>query len=393
MLDLDEPSTTPQTRRPSSVTRSHRTATATSDLMMATATGRRPVATDVAQSQLPKDSLLASGDHATTGKAKTPTSTTSAASSSTVPRGTDTDITTRKGDMEPSESGSILSRGVASSHLQWWQLLCIILTGVLALGVGGYLLWRRRKRSAHDRSRREHAEREEKEAKLAPRSAAPPTKEKSCVKSRPSLRWSDEEDSDFYSDYDSLSDGGTIRPRRRYKARRHYPAPHRSRGRGAYSPRRDRSYDDYSLSSSRSEYSPAYRPSRSHQTRHRDRHHKRFPHSPQSTAASVTSKRSDFRDSVFSTYSSMRSAAVRLKRHEAEVKLAKQLEAEEEAETRRLAARKLKAQEANAEIEKERIQELVAIELEKERIKRTPSSTLSSSQREHLRLPYVHDLS
>ena len=89
----------------------------------------------------------------------------------------------------------------------------------------------------------------------------------------------------------------------------------------------------------------------------------------------------------------MRSAAVRLKRHEAEVKLARQLEAEEEAETRRLAARKLKAQEANAEIEKERIQELVAIELEKERIKRTPSSTLSSSQREHLRLPYVHDLS
>ncbi|KIR81191.1 hypothetical protein I306_01734 [Cryptococcus gattii EJB2] len=159
---------------------------------------------------------------------------------------------------------------------------------------------------------------------------------------------------------DSISDGGTIRPsrtrRRKVKGRtrrkrrrgRHkfghrrrgeiesmtetdysdetyYPRRHQYRDRGSNKDRarrRDRYWRKYS-------YDPYY--DRSFPPPHRD-----HPQSPVPPAPPIPQekrrKRDTFRDSVFSSYNSMKKAAVRLKYVEAKVKLKKQLEEEEKLE-------------------------------------------------------------
>ncbi|OCF32201.1 hypothetical protein I316_06115 [Kwoniella heveanensis BCC8398] len=69
--------------------------------------------------------------------------------------------------------------------------------------------------------------------------------------------------------------------------------------------------------------------------------------SPTPTSTGKRRKRDTFRDSVFSSYNSMKNAAVRLKYVEAKVKLKKQLEEEDRMENRR----REKVREANREIE------------------------------------------
>ena len=63
----------------------------------------------------------------------------------------------------------------------------------------------------------------------------------------------------------------------------------------------------------------------------------------------------------------MKSAAIKLKRHEAEARLEQQLAQEEAVEQKRLEARRGKVREANEEIERERVREMVARELEREK--------------------------
>ncbi|ORX40733.1 hypothetical protein BD324DRAFT_17600 [Kockovaella imperatae] len=77
------------------------------------------------------------------------------------------------------------------------------------------------------------------------------------------------------------------------------------------------------------------------------------PPAPVNTRGAGRSKRETFRDSVFSSYSSMKKAAVRLKYVEQKVKLKKQLEAEEAVEQ----ARREKVIQANRDLKRQQEEE------------------------------------
>ena len=153
---------------------------------------------------------------------------------------------------------------------------------------------------------------------------------------------------DSEEEYDSLSDGGTIRPRRRKKRYRRY----RSRGRR----RRRRSEYSESGNSSDSE-APATIAAKSEQKIQKDEvENTEDAKEPPALSTSAkmdipkdTKKEFGFRDSVFSTFHSMKEAAVKLKYVEAKAKLKKQLETEERIELER----KAKIAEANREIRME----------------------------------------
>lgn len=300
-----------------------------------------------------------------------------------------TTITSRKPGA--TESQSFLSSYVADSSLSWWQLLCIVFAGIIALVIA-YLAWSRKRskakkieamrldaeRAARDRevaSRERRGQLEDFERELGKRTRQASGddgprgsnddagrrrrrghgRKGSSDWSSDSDRRSDSEESWSESeDYDPVSDGGTIVPRRRRRRRR---GKRRDRDGG----RRRRHRRRGSYSDSESEYSDdSYDSRRRHANRRaRDRRDSMgsdtskppVPPIPASTDPKAGKKReTNFRDSVFSSYHSMKEAAVRLKLVEAKVKLKKQLEAEERID----AARKAKIEQANREIEASR---------------------------------------
>ncbi|KIR33956.1 hypothetical protein I352_03185 [Cryptococcus deuterogattii MMRL2647] len=287
-------------------------------------------------------------------------------------------------------STSILAKAVATTHLSWWQLLALVLGAFLVLVVGIWLWWRHRKKvkveeakkkeGIEERERKRIESEKQKELVERMRGIAKGGKGKNMREESESdsEMWSESEtetDTGSESD-DSISDGGTIRPswtrRRKVKGRgrrkrrrgRHkfghrrrgetesttetdysdetyYPRRHQDRDRGSdkhRARRRDRYWKKYS-------YDPYY--DRSFPHPHRD-----HPQSPVPPAPSIPQEKrrkiDTFRDSVFSSYNSMKRAAVRLKYVEAKVKLKKQLEEEEKLEK----IRRDKVKDANKEFER-----------------------------------------
>ncbi|KAI9633891.1 uncharacterized protein MKK02DRAFT_28640 [Dioszegia hungarica] len=293
--------------------------------------------------------------------------TTRRPSSSTVPKSTSTGKAAAGQD-----DGNILSRAVANSNLSWWQLICVAIAGLLCIGVGVWAVFRQRRKKREDEERRKEVEALEKEekAELGASTAGKATEgdvDKAATgmgKGRKGGGGESAEDSEWDSedDYDSFSDGGTIRPRRRPRRR--------ERGRWKRRRGRDRERDYYSSDESDFSYHGESRARSSRRNRDRDRDRRpRSPSpspSPTPRARDATGKRKSFRDSVFSTYQSMKSAAVRLKQAEMTEKLKKQLEDEERIE----AIRQAKVKEANREIEKEVAWLALEKERELERLKR-----------------------
>lgn len=289
-------------------------------------------------------------------------------------------------------STSILAKAVATTHLSWWQLLALILSALLVLVVGIWLWWRHRKKvkveeakkreEIEERERKRIEKEKEKEKELIERmrgrAKGMGTREKKREESQSDKEmWSDSEtetETGSESD-DSISDGGTIRPSRtrRWKVRGRRRRRQR-RGRDRFGHRRRRSESE---SMTETDYSDETYYPRRHQwrerdgdrARRRDRYWRKYPYDPYYNRPPPPShhdhpqppvpvvppipqgkrrKRDTFRDSVFSSYNSMKKAAVRLKYMEAKVKLKKQLEEEEKLEK----IRRDKVKEANMEIEK-----------------------------------------
>ncbi|WVR07831.1 hypothetical protein IAU60_004874 [Kwoniella sp. DSM 27419] len=288
-----------------------------------------------------------------------------------------------------SDSTSIIANAAATTDLSWWQLLAIVGGCLLALSVGGWAWFRHRRKKQTEaiRLRKEMMEDEERRAQhrkdrelkeMIGVTAMAAGLGRGRGRSRSD---SEREDSDEGSEgYDSVSDGGTIRPsrrrRRRRRRRRHNKRRgdyrreekdwdqgrdfgHRSRRRGDdYDSDRDRNKDSlYSVDS----YDARSWRERSHVRQHDRSHHRHLsspPLSPRSPALTPGTGRTGtlgakrrirdtFRDSVFSSYTSMKKAAVRLKYVEAKVKLKRQLDEEERVEQERRA----KVAQANREIE------------------------------------------
>ncbi|ODO10287.1 hypothetical protein I350_02516 [Cryptococcus amylolentus CBS 6273] len=258
-------------------------------------------------------------------------------------------------------SSSILAQAEASTHLSWWQLLALILGSVLAVSVGVWLWWRHRKKVRADVEKKKEIEEREKariegdkereleEKMRAMKGKGRGKKERGKGRKKREESEESEDESEEWSESgsesdDSVSDGGTIYPsrtrRRRYRARQ-------SR-RDRYRHRRRR-YSDTETDWS----DETYYPRRHHRYRdpyRDDRYYDPPPARGPPPQEPAPNPPRSFRDSVFSSYNSMKKAAVRLKYVEAKVKLKKQLEEEERLEK----ARRDKVKEANKEIEEEK---------------------------------------
>lgn len=258
---------------------------------------------------------------------------------------TTTTTTTGGGSSSSSKSAGGSSGGLGG--LSWWQLLCITLAGVSLLGIALWVYLKHRRKTQENRSKALQLEREEVERAYAEKRAVEQEaeaaqragKRKKRSKGRRRRPDSSEDDSASASsasdtEYDSMSDGGTVRRRRRPRRRRY-------------------SSDD-------SDYSYDYERRRGRRRRERSARRGRRPYpprrrspspSPTPTPTPTPPSKKSFRDSVFSTYDSMKKAAVRLKYVEQKVKLKKQLEAEERVEK----SRQAKIKEANRELEEARL--------------------------------------
>ncbi|OCF74139.1 hypothetical protein I204_04509 [Kwoniella mangroviensis CBS 8886] len=239
---------------------------------------------------------------------------------------------------ESESESSIHSSAVATTNLSWWQLLALIICGILALSVGSWLFFRHQQRRRNERQQKKKEEMEneikrKKEMKDDQRFKALAFGHNSR---RGRGRGRYDSDSDAYEDYwtEEYSDEGTIRPSRRRRRRgdppRRYRRDDRRRRRDEYSD------DDETYSRSIEPKSAfSFRPS---------------PSTPSGTGQGLKSaltKKKGFRDSVFSTYTSMKKAAIKHKYVEAKIKLDEQLKQEEELENQR----KMKVLQANREIE------------------------------------------
>ena len=262
-------------------------------------------------------------------------------------------------------STSILDKAIGSTHLSWWQLVCVGLGGALALTVGVLVWWKRRQKAKEDK---EQAETLEEEQKKRIKQVLERKKDKDETKGKGD---SNSETGSESESHDSVSDGGTIRPSRRRRDRRGRrrknqsdtessdasSIQYRSRRRGGRVAGRRRWEDDRRREDSRRR-DDEYRYDRN---RDRHRHRRSLTPSPSpspsptpalpSLPKAAKKKRDNFRDSVFSSYGSMKKAAVRLKYVEAKVKLKNQLAQEDETEK----VRQDKIREANREIFKERM--------------------------------------
>ncbi|WVR00343.1 hypothetical protein IAU59_007486 [Kwoniella sp. CBS 9459] len=308
---------------------------------------------------------------------------------------------TTKNDNSDSEETSILAQAVATTNLSWWQLFALIFGCTLALAVGGWAWWRHRRKKQKDKEKKKNAaieedrrrvqSRKERELMQLTKAAVGGRRGKPGGGKRSSDSYDDGEEGDSWSESDdSVSDGGTIRASRTRRRRgrrdrdqRRYGRSRRSRGgrrgdseledgtetdwsdwsryhaRGGYSRRGDKYHNgrDRDRDRDRRRYAEDYdspyftrKSFRRGRGRDRDRAITTPSTAPTETPTPVTAKRrkrDTFRDSVFSSYNSMKNAAVRLKYVEAKVKLKKQLEEEERVENRR----KEKIREANREIE------------------------------------------
>lgn len=255
---------------------------------------------------------------------------------------------TSKEDSSAGEEGEkgILAQAVANSNLSWWQLICVAIAGALVIGVAVWAVFRQRRKKREDEERKKEVEALDKAAEAE---AGKESEGKAGDKRKSKGEGGEESDESGWSseEYDSLSDGGTIRPRRRQRRRK--------RDRYRWGNRRRRRDSYYSSEEDESDYS--YRPSR------RSHRHNRHHRSPTPSPPPARSKRQTFRDSVFSTFQSMKHAAIRSKQDEMEKRLRKQLEDEERIEL----ARQKKVREANEEIKRER--EWFELEKERERLR------------------------
>ncbi|KAK4686633.1 hypothetical protein P7C73_g3492, partial [Tremellales sp. Uapishka_1] len=252
---------------------------------------------------------------------------------------------------------------VAGTSWTWWELLCLIVGAVFAVIVGSWVWWRHRKKKKEEAVNARELIREEERTRAQMRREQEEEEAKELEKKKRKKKGRgrrSESESDSSESYDSVSDGGTIRPRRRRRGGRR-----RDRG---YSRRRRR--DDTESESEDSYWSDeTYYPRRRRGRRkeYPPPHRKRGRAPPSSSTASPSppplpkppqkaekQEKSTFRDSVFSSYTSMKKAAVRLKYVEAKVNLKKKLKEEENIEVNR----RKKIDEANAEIaESRRLQE------------------------------------
>ena len=293
-------------------------------------------------------------------------------------------------------SSTSVAGTIGGTGLVWWQLLCIGLGGAIAVLVGIWLFWRHKRKSKIDLARVKEAEKAEAEAiraEIAKQKEEAEERKKAKVRDRDDKgkggrgrgRWSG---SDWSSEsYDSVSDGGTIRPRRHRKLdagrrggrRRRWsdsesgwsdsedsdygyvPRNRRRRGR-----RRGGTGGRYSDGDSDDEIKDYYdRQGGVGGGGKRDRRgggaRRRYdsdtptptPSPPSPLPNGDNRKRNTFRDSVFSSYASMKRAAVRLKHVEQKVKLKKELEAEDVAERSREKTIKV----ANADLQRQKNEE------------------------------------
>ncbi|WWC94697.1 hypothetical protein V866_001545 [Kwoniella sp. B9012] len=274
----------------------------------------------------------------------TRTTTIHSSSSSSSDKSASSSSVSKSGSNSSKESeseSSILSSAVATTNLSWWQLLALIICGILALSVGSWLFFRHQQRRRNEKQQKKKEEMEneikrKKEMKDDQRFKALAFGHNSR-RGRGRGRY----DSDEYEDYwtDEYSDGGTIRPSRRRRRRRDPPRRYRRddrrRRRDEYSEDDDDDDDETYSRSIEPKSAFSFRPS---------------PSTPSGTGQglkSALSKKKGFRDSVFSTYTSMKKAAIKHKYVEAKIKLDEQLKQEEELENQR----KIKVLQANREIE------------------------------------------
>lgn len=278
-----------------------------------------------------------------------------------------------------SSSGGILAQAKATTNLSWWQLLCIALGGVLLLSILSWAWWRTRKRKSKDEDRAKQVELEEdkkiKELVEQRRLEEGRRDRRRSMTSDSDNSWSESGTSGSEESYESVSDGGTVVPKRRKKERR------RRRRRSGRGRRGQRYVDDYSSDETDWSDETDYgryghrrrkrrrdRPHRSQDTRYRSRRRSYTPspspspsptpslpplpsRSNRSRATRPNPTGSNFRDSVFSTYASMKRAAVQLKYVEAKAKLKQQLEEEDKIERARQAKIQERVRQANREIE------------------------------------------
>ncbi|EIW71814.1 hypothetical protein TREMEDRAFT_60731 [Tremella mesenterica DSM 1558] len=164
----------------------------------------------------------------------------------------------------------LVRRATALAGLSWWQLLCVVVGGLGALGIVGWVWMKHRKKSRENIAKAQQLDKEEQQAALAEKrrleeeaKLEAKAKRKAERKKKKRRRRRVESDSETESDtdssssfdsetetdtddteYDSVSDGGTIRrrrrPRRRYgQGRRGRRERDRRRGRrDRYPPRR-----------------------------------------------------------------------------------------------------------------------------------------------------------
>ncbi|WVW85985.1 hypothetical protein I302_108023 [Kwoniella bestiolae CBS 10118] len=272
----------------------------------------------------PTDEKASASSPTSTLFTRTTTIHSSSASPSSLSNGNKAVSSTNTGEGSESES-SILSSAVATTNLSWWQLLALIICGILALSGGSWLFFRHSQRKRHDKQQRKKEDMEnelkrKKEMKDDQRfnALAFGHGRRGGGRGRRGRYESDDEYEDWSDEY---SDGGIIRPSRRRRRR------DRRRRRREYS-------DDETDRSVEPKSAFSFRPSPS-------------PGGPLKSALTKKGTGRGFRDSVFSTYTSMKKAAIKHKYVEAKVKLDEQLRAEEKLENQR----RMKVQEANREID------------------------------------------
>ncbi|WWC71852.1 uncharacterized protein I206_105811 [Kwoniella pini CBS 10737] len=237
-------------------------------------------------------------------------------------------------DSSSTESeGSILAQAVATSNISWWQLLAIIICGILALSVGSWLFFRSRQRKRYKRKEKKKQDLEdklkEKESIKRELELMKTFKHNKRLKGKNEKYFTDSDSDDYSEDY---SDDETI-PKRsgKYRKRKKDRKSKRRRRYDSEEEEDDESIYERELSREKEKMTPksafSFRPS-------------------SNKSKSALNRKKSFRDSVFSTYNSMKKSAIKLKYVEAKVKLEKQLEQEEILEKER----KEKILKANEEI-------------------------------------------
>ncbi|WWC91553.1 uncharacterized protein L201_006499 [Kwoniella dendrophila CBS 6074] len=286
---------------------------------------------------------------------------------------------------EKTDEGSVLDKGVATTNLSWWQLLSIIICGILFLSVCSWFLFKNRQKKKYKKKQLKKQELEDELKRKQDYQNNQDLLDLAKLKhNRRRGKYDSEDDSD--TDSDSEDDDESVYPsrkNRRYRSNRRDKSRKNRRG-------RDRKNDDSFSDEDELTDSTYYERRKDRNRRRRRRKHRKnrkegwlssglksafsfrpsasssrsvssdttklTPRtgnqiSPKSILSNGNSKNQKnsrhFRDSVFSTYNSMKKAAIKLKYHEAKIKLDEQLKKEELIELER----KEKIKKANQEID------------------------------------------